>query len=377
MNKIGQKPLGPFVKIRTGKLDANANDPSGKYPFFTCSRTPLHISTYSYDCECVLVAGNGDLNVKYYKGKFDAYQRTYIIESADPKVLSCKYLFWFLSTYVDQLRHGSVGGVIKFIKLGHLTNALISVPPLPEQVRIVKLLDEADELRKLRAQADQRTDALSPSVLNELFSHPDSKKWKQYTFGDPTVVTIIDGDRGVNYPKKTDFSETGDCLFLNTSNVRKGAFDFSKCDFITHKKDAQLRKGKLVREDVILTTRGTLGNSAHYDRGVKCENVRINSGMVILRANPTLLLPEYLLATLSSDSFREQVVAMTSGSAQPQLPIGILSKIKLVLPPVPLQKAIIGRIQEISAIQAEQGTSRQRLDDLFQSMFHRAFQGEL
>lgn len=73
--------LGSLVNIKTGKLDANKNVPEGKYPFFTCSIEPLQIDTYSYDCECVLVAGNGDLNVKYYHGKFDAYQRTYIIES--------------------------------------------------------------------------------------------------------------------------------------------------------------------------------------------------------------------------------------------------------------------------------------------------------
>lgn len=64
--------IGDLTKIKTGKLDANAASHDGKYPFFTCSKEALKISTYSYDCECVLVAGNGDLNVKYYNGKFDA-----------------------------------------------------------------------------------------------------------------------------------------------------------------------------------------------------------------------------------------------------------------------------------------------------------------
>ena len=57
--------IGDLTNIKTGKLDANASSEDGQYPFFTCSREPLKISTYSYDCECVLVAGNGDLNVKY------------------------------------------------------------------------------------------------------------------------------------------------------------------------------------------------------------------------------------------------------------------------------------------------------------------------
>src|SRR5437867_11185334 len=98
--------LGPLVRIRTGKLDANANDQNGHYPFCTCARAPLRISSYSYDCECVLVAGNGDLNVKYYSGKFDAYQRTYIIESLDAQRLNPRYLYRFLSEYVEELRRG-------------------------------------------------------------------------------------------------------------------------------------------------------------------------------------------------------------------------------------------------------------------------------
>ena len=84
--------LGKIAKIKTGKLDANVANKNGKYPFFTCSKEPLTINTYSYDCECVLVAGNGDLNVKYYNGKFDAYQRTYIIEILDKNKYNTKYI---------------------------------------------------------------------------------------------------------------------------------------------------------------------------------------------------------------------------------------------------------------------------------------------
>ena len=85
--------VGDITKIKTGKLDANAASEDGEYPFFTCSREPLRISSYSYDCECVLVAGNGDLNVKYYNGKFDAYQRTYIIEDNSDGKLYMPYLY--------------------------------------------------------------------------------------------------------------------------------------------------------------------------------------------------------------------------------------------------------------------------------------------
>lgn len=87
MSKWDMVRLGDLVSIQTGKLNSNASDTSGIYPFFTCSKNERRINKYSYDCECVLVAWNGDLNVKYYKGKFDAYQRTYIIETKTKKLL--------------------------------------------------------------------------------------------------------------------------------------------------------------------------------------------------------------------------------------------------------------------------------------------------
>jgi type I restriction enzyme S subunit len=287
----------------------------------------------------------------------------------------------FLFHYMQSIRHGiisdSYGGAQKHISQAYVKKLKVPLPPIDEQARIAILLDEADELRKLRVQADRRAGTLIPALFHGIFDNSDSRNWKEHSFGDSEILEIIDGDRGTNYPKKFDFREEGYCLFLNTSNVRKGSFDFSKCDFITHEKDNSLRKGKLIRGDVILTTRGTLGNSAYYDHSLKYENVRINSGMVILRPNTSILLPEYLLIILNSKEFTNQVTTMTSGSAQPQLPINRLAHIKFVLPPLPLQKEFVKQLTEIRELEAGQATSRTRLDALFQSMLHHAFNGEL
>lgn len=289
------------------------------------------------------------------------------------------YLLYFLKseTGLNQIRHRCEGAVRFQLKFRDLCAIPILMPPLAEQKRILGLLDDADELRKLRDQADQRTAALIPALFHEMSNTPEAKHWKECAFGESDIIEIIDGDRGVNYPKKTDFRDEGYCLFLNTSNVRQGVFDFSECDFIDRKKDEALRKGKLIRGDVVLTTRGTLGNTVYYSEEIQYENVRINSGMVILRSNPSSLLPEYLLVILNSDGFKSQVSAMTSGSAQPQLPISIMSKIKFALPPLSMQKEIIQQARAVHALEAIQSSSRQRLDALFQSLLHRAFNGEL
>ena len=155
-----------------------------------------------------------------------------------------------------------------------------------------------------------------------------------------TPVEIIDGDRGKNYPKQQEFLESGHCLFLNAGNVTSDGFNFSSCSFISLDRDQYLRKGKLARHDVILTTRGTVGKSAYFDESVPYEQIRINSGMVILRALKSALHPRYLYLVIRSELFLDQVQALRTGSAQPQLPIRDIQKIKIPLPTLPEQHAI-------------------------------------
>lgn len=371
--------LGKFVNIKTGKLDANASSSDGLYPFFTCSKEPLKISSYSYDCRCVLVAGNGDLNVKYYEGKFDAYQRTYIIQSKDESILDTRYLYWFLYKYVEKLRELSIGGVIKYIKINNLTDPIIPLPSIKDQKRIVKILDKANTLRQKRKQAIKLLDDYLKSVFLEMFGDPvnNPKGWDKIFFGDNKYLKIIDGDRGKNYPKKDQFSLDGHCLFLSTSNVRKGSFDFSKLDFITKEKDESMGKGKVSRGDLILTTRGTLGNSAYYNDQVQYENIRINSGMVILRVNQNKLLPQYLIYVINSDDFIRKTKKANSGSAQPQLPIMVLSRLSFLVPTIVEQQKFIKIIQSQEYLKQSMLSQSAELETQFQALMQKAFNGEL
>ena len=154
-------------------------------------------------------------------------------------------------------------------------------------------------------------------------------------------IDIIDGDRGLNYPKLNEFYENEHCLFLNTSNVTLTGFNFTKCQFINIEKDEKLRKGKLKRNDVVLTTRGTLGNSGFYSENIVFENIRINSGMVLLRSKNTEELdPFYIYYSIRESNFQTQIANARSGSAQPQLPIGTLKKLTISKPPLATQRKI-------------------------------------
>jgi type I restriction enzyme S subunit len=163
--------------------------------------------------------------------------------------------------------------------------------------------------------------------------------WKEVKFED-TSLKFIDGDRGKNYPNHSEFRHNGYCLFLSAKNVTSdNKFNFSnELMFITKEKDSILRSGKLKRGDLVLTTRGTVGNIAYYDDSINFENIRINSGMVILRDFEDDFESYYLYVTLRSLSFKDQMKNFTSGTAQPQLPIRDLKKMKILKPSSKIMK---------------------------------------
>lgn len=160
----------------------------------------------------------------------------------------------------------------------------------------------------------------------------------RYTIGQH--AEIIDGDRGKNYPKQDEFYPQGYCLFLNTGNVTKEGLIFEENQFIMKEKDEALRKGKLKRGDIVYTTRGTVGNAGYYNSSVPYENVRINSGMVILRSNGEIVDARFLYQILKSEYYRPYFKQYCTGSAQPQLPIKNFSQIYLNVPDIKTQHRI-------------------------------------
>ena len=149
---IGSEPtewvrLGEIAKVTTGKLDANAASVDGLFPFFTCANEPLRINKSAFNEKAVLVAGNCDLNVKYYEGEFNAYQRTYVITSSNESLVHPRFLYGFLEIYVKMLRSQAIGGVIKYIKLGNLMDAQVNLPSVEAQERFVRKISQKDSMK--------------------------------------------------------------------------------------------------------------------------------------------------------------------------------------------------------------------------------------
>ncbi|ULO00742.1 type I restriction/modification system, specificity subunit [Campylobacter sp. RM5004] len=194
--------------------------------------------------------------------------------------------------------------------------------------------------------------------------------WKKCKLGD-APLEFIDGDRGKNYPKQNEFHSNEYCLFLSTKNVRENGFDFSECQFITKEKDEILKKGKLKINDLVLTTRGTIGNLALYKENISYKNIRINSGMLIIRPNNEELDSRYAFYLFKN--LKDEFDNFVSGSAQPQLPIRDLKEVEITLPPLEEQRqiaAILSSIDDKIELLHEQNKT---LEELAQTLFRHYF----
>lgn len=168
------------------------------------------------------------------------------------------------------------------------------------------------------------------------------------------LVKVIDGDRGHNYPSANDFSSDGYCVFLSASNVTKKGFSFKDISFINKTKDEALRKGKLKRNDIVLTTRGTVGQYAFYDETIGYEHLRINSGMVLVRVISKEIKPDYLYSVLKSHIVQKQLSTMSFGSAQPQLTVRDINNFIVCYPSGSKeQTAIANALSDVDALLTE------------------------
>ena len=196
-------------------------------------------------------------------------------------------------------------------------------------------------------------------------------EWKEVDI-EQTSIEIIDGDRGKNYPKNNELTNSGYCLFLSAANVTKNGLQFSNNSFITKEKDALLRKGKLMPKDIVLTTRGTVGNVGFYSDDVPYPNMRINSGMVIIRPGEdfdTMFLYQYL----RSCYFRAQITQFQSGSAQPQLPISTLQKMKVIKPDIDAQRRIASILSSLDRKIELNNKINADLEEMAQAIFKNWF----
>ena len=368
MEKVG---LGKLVTIKTGKLDANAENPDGKYPFFTCSKENKYINDYAFDGEYILVAGNGDLNVKYYNGRFNAYQRTYTIKPSGE--IWGKYLYYFLEHYIERLRELSIGGVIKYIKLNNLTDAEIPLPPLETQKRIAEILDNAAALSHQTQILLKEYEQLGQSIFLEIFGDPvtNPKGWDVKKLDDLTAL-ITDGKHG-----NCNNEDNSGYYFISAKDVRNNEINYTatreipKNEFQEVDKRTNLQPGDLV----MVNTGATIGRMAIAKDIPETRRTTFQKSVAVIKTDINVLVPEFLQYVF--ELRLETFVTKGSGSAIKNLLLSEMRRFQIITPPIDLQKLFATKIESIEQQKKIAKLEFKESQDLFQALLQKAFKGEL
>jgi type I restriction enzyme S subunit len=207
--------LGDVANFRTGKLNSNAAIENGIYPFFTCSPETLKINDYAFDQKAILLAGNnadGNFTVKYFEGKFNAYQRTYVIDTFSD--VDMQYLFYALKICLNQFKLLSQGTSTRFLTLKILNDFTIPLPPFPTQRAMAATLSCLDDKIEMNNRINANLEAQAQAIFKSWFvdfepfrdgKFVDSelgripKGWRVGTLGE--IAKITSGKRP---PSRTD-----------------------------------------------------------------------------------------------------------------------------------------------------------------------------
>lgn len=330
--------LGDLVSFKTGKLDSNAAVLDGDYPFFTCAQETLRTNTFSFDTECVLLAGNnanGIFPLKYFHGKFDAYQRTYIVRPWSADELSTKFLYYTLRLKLSEFRSFSTGAATKFLTLTILNATDIQVPALSIQQRIAGILSAYDELIENSQRRIKILETMARGLYREWFVHFRFPGHENH----PRVASALG-----EIPEGWEVKKFGDVADLNYGKAlkkedrRDGDFPVFGSSGIVGTHDAALVKGP----GIIVGRKGNVGSVFWCDD----DYFVIDTAYFVTSSLPLRFL-FYVLPTMNF---------INSDAAVPGLSRNQAYTLELLAPPI----ALVDRFCELAGAFEQQASTLQR-----------------
>lgn len=367
------KKLGDLCQIKTGKKDVNQGNPNGKYPFFTCATSHTFSDTYSFDTEALLIAGNGDVGqVSYYIGKFEAYQRTYVL--SDFISVLPRFLYLILDGKLkDTVSKQKLGNTMPYIKMGMLTNFPMPVPPLPEQQRIIVALDDAfAAIDTAKANAEQnlkKAKELFESYLHGVFENI-GEDWEEKRLED-ICEKITDGVH-----KKPTYVSEG-IPFIKINNLTEDSkISFKDVSYITME-DHELfcKRTKPEKGDILITKDGTIGVVRVIETDIEFS---IFVSVALIKPISKEITP-YLKYVLTSPLIQSQI--KPKGAALKHLYLKDLRKFTIPVAPFKKQRSIVQKLDALSSkISRLESIYQHKIDylkELKKSVLQKAFNGKL
>ena len=291
------------------------------------------------------------------------------------RLMPAYLMAFFSNAWLWEMIAGQSSGTAEVSRLrlkeAEFLRLMIPLPPLPEQERLARLLDEADELRKLRAQADRRTADLIPALFNEMFGDPltDQNQWPSCFLGD-----LVELGSGATPSKNNGQFWIGSTPWVSPKDMKGDEITDAE-DHVSDSAFEQTNLRLIPKDTVLIVVRGMI---LAHTVPIRISRVAVGINQDVKALLPKQPLePEFLRWSLQAQHANLLNQVSTAGHGTKRLDSERLKEVSLPVPPPALQQHFAARVTEIHAMETEQAASRRRLDDLFQSLMHRAFTGKL
>lgn len=365
--------------IRTGKKDANYGSENGEYPFFTCATDPIRCNGYSFDCHAILLAGNGDIgNIFIYDGKFEAYQRTYVVETVENIDIRYAY-YYFKFKWEDYNKDKMFGSAIPYIRLGNLQDFPFPIAPMSEQERIVKQIEslfaKLDEAKEKAQEVVDGFEIRKAAILHKAFSGELTAKWREEN-----------GVNTIGYAKKR---------FDEVSIIKSNLVDPAEYQDYPHIAPDNIEKktGVLLEYHTIAEDGVKSGKHRFYSGQILYSKIRPNlSKVVVVDFDGLCSADMYPIEAIGdtkclwyfmlSENFLEQASSAGSRSVLPKINQKELSALTVTIPDsIEEQKEIANIIDGLLAKEYQVKETAEvvveQIDTMKKTILARAFRGEL
>ena len=340
--------LGEILNIQTGKKNAQDSKENGEYPFFTRSIDTQKIDTYSFDTEALFIAGEGNFTVKYYKGKFDLHQRTYMLTALKENTVDLKFLQNNIQPKVYQLVATSVGSTVQSLRKPIIEALKIPLPPLEEQKKIADILSTVDKKIAFVEENIKATEELKKGLMQKLLTegigHTEFKdselgripeSWEVESLDNFSDITKL---AGFEFTEYFDYEAGGDIIAIRALNVVNGKLVLNNLQRISSEISNKLLRSKLYVNDILFTYVGTLGQVAMIEENDK-YHLAPNVAKITIE-NQDKVISKFLLFYLISNFGQKQIKLLSTTTSQPAINMGNIRKIKLPVPQIEEQKQI-------------------------------------
>ena len=331
-----------YIKLKkiatypTGKLNSNAAEKDGIYPFFTCSHDIYRINNYAYDGEYVLLGGNnatGDFPIFYYNGKFNAYQRTYLIQPIDTNQFDTRYLFYSIGLKLKLMQSNAAGTATRFLTQPILDNINIEYRPLPTQQKIASILSAYDKLIQNYKKQIEALQTAASELYKEWFVRFRFPGWQNAKFenGIPegwSICRLKDFGKvitGKTPPTEKEEYYGGDVMFVKTPDMHGNMFVQSTSEYLS-KLGCEYQKAQYLPENSIMVSCIGTGGITAINAYPANTNQQINS--IILKDKKYL---PWLYFTISNMKETIEMFGNT-GTTMTNLSKGKFEKLKVVKP---------------------------------------------